>query len=139
MKLWDRLLTLFRIMRGSGRQHYELTERLQTALVERAGRDQRPVEEIHEQLLAAELEHLKSADRLKQHWDRLSKREKEVTALACLGYTNRQMAARMGISKDTVKGYLQLAYVKFRVNSKAELRNLLVEWDFSDWAPPALI
>jgi DNA-binding CsgD family transcriptional regulator len=137
MELWDRFRTLFRIMRGSGLQRYELTGRLQTALVERADREQRPAEEIQEELLAARLEQLKSADRLKKLWDRLSEREKEVTALACLGYTNQQMGARMGISKDTAKGYLQLAYVKCHVNSKAELRTLLHEWDFSEWGPRA--
>ena len=29
--------------------------------------------------------------------------------------------------------------VKFQVHSKNELRMLLDEWDFSDWAPPAQI
>ena len=85
MELWNRFRTLFRIMRGSGLRHYELTERLQTALVERADREQRPEEELQEELLAAGLEQIKSADRLKKLWDRLSEREKEVTALACLG------------------------------------------------------
>ena len=123
-------------MRGSGLRHYELTERLQTALVERADRDQRPAEELQEELLAAGLEHLKAADRLKQQWDSLSPREKEVTALTCLGYTNEQMAARMGISLWTVKGYIVQALDKYKLNSKAKLRNLLYEWDFSEWGPP---
>jgi len=136
MELWNRFRTLFRIMRGSGLRHYELTERLQTALVERADRDQRPAEELQEELLAAGLEHLKAADRLKQQWDSLSPREKEVTALTCLGYTNEQMAARMGISLWTVKGYIVQALDKYKLNSKAKLRNLLYEWDFSEWGPP---
>jgi DNA-binding CsgD family transcriptional regulator len=136
MEIWDRFRTILRIMRGSGLRHYALTERLQTALVERADREQRPVEEFQEELLAAGLERLKAADKLKAQWDRLSPREKEVTALTCLGYTNEQMAARMGISLWTVKGYIEQALDKFKLNSKAKLRNLLDEWDFSDWAPP---
>jgi len=41
-------------------------------------------------------------------WDTLSRREQDVTAWACLGYTNRQIAARLGLSTDTVKSYLQM-------------------------------
>jgi len=135
MELWDRFRTLFRIMRGSGLQRYELTGRLQTLLLERADREPRPAQEFQEQLSAAELERLKAADDLKQLWDSLSDREKEVTALTCLRYTNRQMAARLKISVYTVKGYMKQALIKYQLQSKAELRNLLEEWDFSDWAP----
>ena len=60
--IMDHLLTLFGCLRGSGLRHYELTDRLQTALVERAEREQRPAEELQEELLAAGLEHLKAAD-----------------------------------------------------------------------------
>jgi hypothetical protein len=35
MELWNRFRTLFRIMRGSGLWHYDLTGRLQTALFEK--------------------------------------------------------------------------------------------------------
>ena len=129
MELWDRLVTLFQIMRGSGLQRYELTGRLQTVLLERANREPPPVEEIQEQL--------ESANKLKQLWDGLSDREKEITALTCLGYTNRQIAARLRIAAYTVQGYVKQALAKYQLHSKAELRNLLEEWDFSDWAPPA--
>jgi hypothetical protein len=35
MELWNRFRTLFRIMRGSGLRHDELTGRLQAALFEK--------------------------------------------------------------------------------------------------------
>ena len=129
MELWDRLVTLFKIMRGSGLQRYELTGRLQTVLLERANREPRPMQATKEQL--------ESADKLKQLWDSLTDREKEITALTCLGYTNRQIAARLRIAVYTVQGYVKQALVKYQLHSKAELRKLLEEWDFSDWAPPA--
>ena len=155
MELWDRFRTLFRIMRRSGLpalvpprldpdgigqvlvQRYELNGRLQTLLVERDVREARPGQELQEQLSAAELEQLKAADMLKKLWDRLPDRQKEVTALTCLGYTNRQMAARLKISVNTVQGYVKQALIQYQLHSKAELRNLLEEWDFSDWAPRA--
>ncbi len=164
MELWDRFRTLFRIMRRSGLpalvpprlasdstagtgdpdgtgqvlvQRYELNGRLQTLLLERAGREARPAQELQEPLSAAELEQLKTADKLKKLWDRLPDRQKEVTALTCLGYTNRQMAARLKISVNTIQGYVKQALIQYQLHSKAELRNLLEEWDFSDWAPRA--
>ena len=60
-----------------------------------------------------------------------------MTALACLGYTNRQMAARLSVSPETIKGYVRQALVKWNAHSKNELRLLLEQWDFSDYGPPA--
>ena len=36
-------------------------------------------------------------------WENLSRREKEIIALACLDHTNQQIASRLGISSETVK------------------------------------
>jgi DNA-binding CsgD family transcriptional regulator len=140
MEFWDRLLTLFELMRGprrARRHYYELDETLQSALLERAGQEQRPAAQIQAELLAAGLAGLHSSDLLKQRWESLSAREKQVTALTCLDYTNRQMAAYLGVSPDTIKGYVHQALVKWNAHSKDELRLLLEQWDFSDWAPRA--
>ena len=137
MEPLDHLLTLLRLMRGSGPRHFELNERLQTVLVDRADREQRPVEDIHAELLAAGLTHLETADKLKQHWDALSPRERDVTAYTCLGYTNRRMAMQMWVSPYTIKGYVRDVLVKWHVHSKSELRLLLAQWDFSEWGQKA--
>src|SRR5512135_2857225 len=97
MELWDRLLSLLRRKPGSARRYFELDEPLHAALEERADLEQLPVEQIQAELLA---------DGLKQYWETLSRREQQVTALTCLGYTNRQMAARMQLSPTTIKGYM---------------------------------
>ena len=137
MEPWDRLLTLLGMMHGSGVHHFELNERLQTALVDRADREQRPVEDIQEELLAAGLNQLETSDGLRQRWDALSPRERDVTAYTCLGYTNRRMASLMWVSPYTIKGYVRDALVKWHVHSKSELRILLVLWNFSEWGPKA--
>jgi DNA-binding CsgD family transcriptional regulator len=137
MEPWDRLLTLLRMMRGSGLRHFELNERLQTALVDRADREQRPVEDIQAELLVTGLTHLETSDRLKRRWDALSPRERDVTAYTCLGYTNRRMAKQIWVSPYTIKGYVRDALVKWHVHSKSELRLLLDQWDFSAWGPKA--
>jgi DNA-binding NarL/FixJ family response regulator len=137
MELWDRLLAILRIKPGPEPRYFELDEPLQTALVERADREQLPVEQVQAELLAAGLAHLQSSDGLKHCWELLSRREQEVTALTCLGYTNRQMAARLRLAPSTVKGYVHQALVKWHVHGKHELRLLLEQWDFSEWGPPA--
>jgi DNA-binding NarL/FixJ family response regulator len=137
MELWDRLLTLLRIKPGPDPRYFELDEPLQTALADRADREQLPLEQVQAELLAAGLDRLRTSDGLKQRWERLSRREQEVTALTCLGYTNRQIAARLHVSPSTVKGYVRQALVKWHTHGKDELRVLLAQWDFSEWGPPA--
>jgi DNA-binding NarL/FixJ family response regulator len=138
MKPWERLLTLVRRKSGPLPDSFGLDEPLRAALAERARRDQRPIEQVEQELLRAGLAQLENSDGLKRCWERLSEREQQVTALTCLGYTNRQMAAYMQLSPATVKGYVHQSLVKWRAHGKAELRLLLVQWDFSDWGMPAL-
>jgi DNA-binding CsgD family transcriptional regulator len=137
MELYEWLLELFRMKRPPGLRYFELDEELHTALVDRADRESRPAEDIQREFVAAGLAQLQTSDELKARWETLSKRERDVTSLTCLKYTNRQMAAMMKVSPDTVKGYIRQALVKFNVHSKDELRILLELWDFSDWGPRA--
>lgn len=51
----------------------------------------------------------------------LSKREKEVAAMAASGWTSRQIADRLGISIRTVDNYLGRVYMKLGVSGRAEL------------------
>ena len=66
-------------------------------------------------------------------WIRLSAREQDVTALTCLKYTNAQIAARLGLSKETVRTYLDKALSKLSLQNKADLRVFFAGWDFSEW------
>jgi DNA-binding NarL/FixJ family response regulator len=72
-------------------------------------------------------------DQSYQHCISLSPREQDVLALTCLGYTNRQIAARLGISAGTVKSYIQNVLNKLALHSKVELRFAFYGWDFSAW------
>lgn len=137
MSTWNRLLSLLGLKRNSGPRYYELDETLHTALVDLADQEQRPAEEIHADLLATALAQRYTHNELWQRWEALSPRERDVTALTSLGYTNRQIAAKLHVSPDTVKGYVRQVLVKFHLHSKDELRMLLGGWDFSDWGPKA--
>ncbi len=67
------------------------------------------------------------------HWRALTPRQQQVAALTCLNFTNRQIAARLGISPQTVKAHLRNLLHRFELHSKAELRQALEDWDFSEW------
>ena len=68
-----------------------------------------------------------------ERWQALTPRQQQVAALACLNFTNRQIAARLGISPQTVKSHMYNLLHRFELNSKAELRHTLSDWDFSEW------
>lgn len=50
----------------------------------------------------------------------LTNREREILALLAEGLGNKQIAARLGISTNTVKTHLELLFEKIGVSSRAE-------------------
>jgi len=66
-------------------------------------------------------------------WEYLSPREKQVAALVCLNYTNRQIAAHLVVTMDTARTHVRNVLNKFNLHSKGELRIVLEGWDFNDW------
>jgi DNA-binding NarL/FixJ family response regulator len=107
------------------------------SLVEQLAEQKRlPADEVASDLLQSALARAHTADASWQHWNALSGREQQVAALSCLGYTNRQIAAQLSISAETVKTHMRNVLVKFDLHGKAELRLVLADWDFSDWEPP---
>ena len=66
-------------------------------------------------------------------WRALTPRQQQAAALACLNFTNRQIAAKLGISPQTVKAHIRNLLHRFDLHSKAELRQALADWDFSEW------
>ena len=84
-------------------------------------------------LLGKALSQRKVDDNLWRNWLSLSPREQQVPALTCLNYTNPQIAARLGLSVETIRTHSRSAQIKFNIHSKSSLRVLLSEWDFSDW------
>ena len=121
----------------NGTYAYALDDQSYSLLESLAVREQRPTEEVHAEILADAVEKRNTQDALISRWESLSPREKEVTALTCLWYTNRQIAAKLHVSPDTVKGYVRQVLVKFHLHSKDELRMLLCNWDFREWGPKA--
>src|SRR5258706_10667161 len=55
-----------------------------------------------------------------EHFELLSKREKEVVELLLQGKSNKQIALALGISDRTVEFHLKKVYDKLQVNSRIE-------------------
>lgn len=73
----------------------------------------------------AESEGLLAPDAAKAVYAEMSPREREVLALLAESLSNREMAARLGLSERTVEGHRNNAYRKLRVHNAAQLANVL--------------
>ncbi len=101
-----------------------------------ARREHRTEKELATELLWMALVQRGAAEGYLHRWEALSRREQQVTALVCLGYTNAQIASRLVLSQETVKSHIRNVLYKFDLRSKAALRRALADWDFSAWQNP---
>ena len=125
------------LKRTRARRIFTFEERIELALVEMARQEQIPEEVMATELMATAISLLKTNRFMKEQWETLSRREKDVAALTCLGYTNQQIAGKLDIAKDTVKGYVRQVLVELNLHGKCELQARLDKWDFSNWGPEA--
>jgi DNA-binding CsgD family transcriptional regulator len=133
MSILQRLLSWIGLGSKSGSRYYQISESLQVTLSTLAKHEGRSEQELIPDLVAAGLDQYRSIDKFWPKWESLSQRERDVAAFTCLGMTNRQIAARLSLSPDTIKTHIRNVLTKFGLNSKDELRHILVDWDFSGW------
>ncbi len=133
MGLWQRLLRFIGHPRSSRHLTFAVDAALVHSLQTLAEQERRPASEVAAELLAFALARRDVAEINLQRWRSLSPREQQVAALVCLGYTNRQIAARLVLSPETVRSHVRNVLIKFALHSKAELRQTLADWDFSAW------
>ena len=133
MSIWQRLLNLIGSRPKSGSRTYEISESLQVTLSTIAKHEGRPIHELLPDLVAAGLTEYRTIDELMPKWESLSPREQDVAALACLGYSNNQIAVRQGTSLQTIKTQMRSVLRKFGVENRNQLHRLLAHWDFSGW------
>jgi len=132
MSLWLRLLSVLGYP-AAPRISFHADMGLIQSLLALANQEQRGIDEVAIDLLSFALDQRQASDHCLQQWRTLSPREQEVTALICLNYTNRQIAARLEVSPETIKTHVRHVLRKFETSSKAELRQALADWDFSAW------
>ena len=133
MSILQRLLSWLGLHPRAGSRHYQISESLHVTLSTLAKHEGRSEQELFPDLVAAGLNQYRSIDKHWSNWESLSQREQEVTAFTCLGLTNRQIAARLSLSPETIKSHIRNILTKFGLNSKDELRHILADWDFKGW------
>ena len=101
-----------------------------------AKREGRAPDDLIILLLNQGLDAYRQADSDHRSWEKLSAREKEVAALMCGGLTNRQIAARLVVSSETIKTHVSHLLRKFGLRSRRELRARLKDWDLGEWLIP---
>ncbi len=75
-----------------------------------------------------------------EKWNSLSEREREVALLVGRGLSNKEIAARIFVTPDTVKKHLSSAYSKLGVRNRTELALIAMEngaLSESEASPPA--
>lgn len=133
MTAFRRLLERLRLVRSSAPHKYSLDGELYHVLDSLAEQQRLSPDEMASDLLNEAISHRRVEKELWRKWQSLSPREQQVAALTCLDFTNPQIAARLGLSVETIRSHTRSVQMKFNVNSKTALRVLLSGWDFSDW------
>ena len=133
MSILQRLLYWIGLRPDPGPRKFEVAAPLHLSVTTLAKHEGRPEHELFPDIVAAGLTQYSTQDRIWKKWESLTSREQQVTAWACLEYTNRQMAARMGVTEATVKFHLGNAYSKLRVKNRTTLRQKFAGWDFTEF------
>src|SRR5512133_3688835 len=113
MSIWRKLLSVIGLRPLSAPRKYKVSESMQVTLTTLSQHEGRPENDLIQDLLAAGLTQYYSSDVLLYQWDTLSPRERDVVALVCLGYTNKEIGGRLNISPQTVKSHLRNVLIKF--------------------------
>ena len=130
MSILQRLLYWIGLRSDAGPRKYEVAAPLQVSLKTLAEHEGRPEDELFPEIVAAGLTQYSTKDRTWKQWESLTPREQQVAALACLGYTNRQIGAELAITEAGVKFHLGNVYSKCRVKNRTKLRQKFAGWDF---------
>ena len=133
MSIWRKLLSVIGLRPISAPRKYQVSESMQVTLTTLSQHEGRPEDDLVQDLLAAGLTHYYESEDLWRKWRSITPREQDVAALACLGFSNREIATRLHISPNTVKSRLQNVLRKFNLHNRADLRVMLADWDFSSW------
>jgi DNA-binding NarL/FixJ family response regulator len=102
--------------------------------VKRLAREQnRSEEEVTVELINMAVSQQHNVEFQMRVFRELTPRERDVTALICLGYRNAEIAEQLGISVTTVSTHVRHISGKFGMHGKAELRRFFCDLDFSAW------
>ncbi len=133
LRFLQRLGQLFKQRKqGKDTRAFSYDGQFAMTLTEIARRQNRDQNDVLQSILKAGVDEILRNDKYTAAWETLSPREKEVTALICLGYSSYEVASILCISYDTVRTHSKHIYVKFGLKRK-ELREALKDWRFEEW------
>ena len=135
MDLWNLLLQWLGFRPLPGRRGFAFDSELQVSLESIACGEGRSEDEVAADVITTGLTHYHTNSEAWKCWQKLSPREQDVAALACLGYANKQIALRLRLSCETVKTHMHNLMRKFGLRRRTDLADLLAGWDFSAWDP----
>jgi DNA-binding NarL/FixJ family response regulator len=98
-----------------------LPRSLAGALRRRAEEIGQPLEVLLAGMLSAAISDSQTPDLVELVWRHLTEREQEVAGLMAQGLSNRAIAARLMVSRNTVRTHAQRVLLKFGCRSRAEL------------------
>ncbi len=90
-------------------------------------------EEIYKQTWALGVNEMVKMSAAWPLWETLTPGEQNVLGFTCLGYSNKQIAARLSVREGTVKAHKTSIFQKLGVSNEAEARHLMSGMDFRDW------
>lgn len=131
MSFFERLLLTHRLL---PQQIIRLDADLFLTLDDIAAAQDRSVQALVLEVLHGVVYENRAQKTIESQWESLTPRERQVTALTCLGYKNSEIANYLTISVNTVRSHTRSILEKYQVSSKAELRLLLAtKWEFDTW------
>jgi len=128
-----RLRKLLQKLKGSYSRAFHADQELLAVIQETAQEQGRTEEEVWMEFVRAGHDQYLQTSELEERWDTLTEREQEVTALACMGSRNYEIAETLNISHETVKTHMQNIFNKFNIRNRNELRRALKDWRFDEW------
>jgi len=127
------LRKLLERLKGRNERTFHADQELLAAIQEAAQEQGRTEEEVWVEFVKAGHDQYLQTSELEECWNSLTEREQEVTALACMGCRNYEIAETLGISHETVKSHMQNIFNKFDIRNRNELRRVLRDWQFQEW------
>lgn len=110
-----------------------IDENMYGDLLRIADQDHQSVDELVCELLTQAIEERQQTDTTQERWWSLSRREQEIIALYCLGYSSHEIGLRLTLSLNTIKTHLRNGMQKLGLSHRSELRKTLADWDFAGW------
>jgi DNA-binding NarL/FixJ family response regulator len=125
-RIWRELSKRFRRKRS-----FALDMEIYASLEQIAERQQSTPEQVAARLVEFAIREQDTQTQALRMWEDLTPRQKQIVAHICRRDTDRQMAAALHITPNTVKSHVKTIMEKFEVNSRTELRLMLSPWDLS--------